>query len=138
METARTIKAIELQTKKIEGQTVAATRHNAKRTKRPTRRAEEKVSRCFCCGYTGHLYKDGRCPAKSKMCNKCGKESHFAAVCRSKGTTDDGGNKRSTREKAKVRVLDKDGATGGAGYMIGLQAQYSVNAIHNIQGMDKR
>ena len=36
------------------------------------------------CGYCGrdHIY--GRCPAKGKRCNSCGKNDHFAVVCRGK------------------------------------------------------
>lgn len=82
MEIARTIEAIELQTKDIEGQTVAAT-HNVKREKRLKKMAEKKKdTQCFRCGYTGHSYKDERCLAKSKTskCSKCGKRSFYSGM----------------------------------------------------------
>ena len=38
------------------------------------------------CGHCGRKWphKNNQCPAKGKVCSKCGKANHFAAVCRSK------------------------------------------------------
>ena len=38
---------------------------------------------CFCCGSTDHWTKDPRCPANGQKCENCGKDGHFAKVCRS-------------------------------------------------------
>lgn len=45
---------------------------------------ETKQAECYRCGYFGHFSRDDRCPAKGKMCNKCGGRDHFAKKCRSK------------------------------------------------------
>lgn len=39
---------------------------------------------CTRCGYTGHRSFDDKCPAKGKICNKCGGRDHFSRKCRSK------------------------------------------------------
>lgn len=39
---------------------------------------------CHRCGYTGHRQFDDKCPAKGKMCNKCGGANHFSRRCRTK------------------------------------------------------
>ena len=37
---------------------------------------------CFCCGRPGHKAKDSLCPAVGKACSHCGKQGHFAGVCK--------------------------------------------------------
>ena len=39
---------------------------------------------CYSCGYEGHTNKDEKCPAKGKLCNKCGDSGHFASHCKTK------------------------------------------------------
>ncbi|XP_055633425.1 uncharacterized protein LOC129773799 [Toxorhynchites rutilus septentrionalis] len=34
------------------------------------------------CGYSGHMARDEKCPARGKSCNKCGGRDHFAKKCR--------------------------------------------------------
>lgn len=38
---------------------------------------------CYRCGYTGHRQYDDKCPAKGKICNKCGGRNHFSRKCKS-------------------------------------------------------
>ncbi|XP_049299930.1 uncharacterized protein K02A2.6-like [Anopheles funestus] len=45
---------------------------------------EAKQTECHRCGYSGHLAKDDKCPAKGKFCNKCGGRDHFSKKCRTK------------------------------------------------------
>ena len=40
--------------------------------------------KCFRCDQTGPLQNDEQCPAKDKVCHKCHKMGHFAAVCKTK------------------------------------------------------
>lgn len=40
----------------------------------------QSVQPCRNCGIRSHKY--GVCPAKGKSCMKCGKEGHFARMCR--------------------------------------------------------
>lgn len=37
---------------------------------------------CFCCSCPGHKAKDPLCPAIGKTCSHCGKQGHFAGVCK--------------------------------------------------------
>ncbi|XP_070550073.1 uncharacterized protein [Ptychodera flava] len=41
---------------------------------------------CYRCSRTGHFGRDPECPARGKICAKCGKPDHFAAQCKSKST----------------------------------------------------
>ena len=43
---------------------------------------DKKPVVCFCCGRPGHCAKDSSCPAAGKTCNNCGKQGHFAGVCK--------------------------------------------------------
>ncbi|XP_035901959.1 uncharacterized protein K02A2.6 isoform X2 [Anopheles stephensi] len=45
---------------------------------------EPKQQECHRCGYSGHLARENKCPAKGKICNKCGGRDHFAKKCRTK------------------------------------------------------
>ncbi|XP_062541036.1 uncharacterized protein K02A2.6-like [Armigeres subalbatus] len=47
---------------------------------------DQKQLECHRCGYFGHISKDEKCPAKGKICNKCGISDHFAKKCRTKET----------------------------------------------------
>ena len=54
---------------------------------RPPSGARSQSSRpvtCYSCGYEGHTNKDEKCPAKGKLCNKCGNSGHFASRCKTK------------------------------------------------------
>ena len=53
---------------------------------------------CFCCSHPGHKAKDPSCPALGKTCSHCGKQGHFAGVC--KGTLKQA---HDTRNDAKQR-----------------------------------
>ena len=60
------------------------THHQLQNTK-----ASKVNKRCYRCN--GNYTHVGVCPAQGKTCNICGKQNHFAAVCRSKqqGKRDD-------------------------------------------------
>lgn len=45
---------------------------------------KDKQNECTRCGYNGHRAQDDKCPAKGKLCNKCGGKDHFSRKCRSK------------------------------------------------------
>ncbi|XP_062533293.1 uncharacterized protein K02A2.6-like isoform X1 [Armigeres subalbatus] len=51
---------------------------------RKRRVIETRQLECHRCGYFGHIAKDDRCPAKGKVCNKCGGKDHFGKKCRTK------------------------------------------------------
>ncbi|XP_034192266.2 uncharacterized protein LOC117609734 [Osmia lignaria lignaria] len=135
IEVARTIEAIELQTKDIEKSTVAATR-NVKKERKPEKVTEKKKDiQCFRCGYTGHTYKDERCPAKSRTCSKCGKRGHFATVCKSQMTSNNGGRREPPR-RVRVRELDGEVGAGQSRYAFGLQTDCQISAMQEGQSMD--
>ena len=47
---------------------------------KPQPASKPKIKSCPCCPYK-HEY--GKCPARGKTCNRCGKLNHFAEKCRS-------------------------------------------------------
>ena len=49
------------------------------------------------CKYCGKSHSRGNCPAYGKKCQKCGKENHFKAVCKS------GNNTRESRDHSRPR-----------------------------------
>ena len=51
------------------------------------------------CKYCGKSHSRGNCPAYGKKCQKCGKENHFKAVCKSGS----GNNNRDSRDQSKPR-----------------------------------
>ena len=42
--------------------------------------------RCYWCGMAG-IHPHNMCPASSQLCQSCGKQGHYASVCRSRQTT---------------------------------------------------
>lgn len=64
---------------------VHRTRNNTrKNSKHPSGKGKDtKHVVCFCCGRAGHRAKDPLCPATGKTCSACGKQGHFAGVCKS-------------------------------------------------------
>lgn len=66
---------------------------------------------CYRCGYTGHLARDLKCPARGKTCNKCKQVGHFESVCKTKESSSDKGHKKSKRTDRKrddVRQVSQD------------------------------
>nr|XP_022336145.1 uncharacterized protein LOC111132611 [Crassostrea virginica] len=45
---------------------------------------KKTISRCYSCGYEGHLRNDPNCPAKGKKCRKCKQIGHFERQCKTK------------------------------------------------------
>eukprot|EP00794_Sanderia_malayensis_P000736 gene736-biopygen16 len=69
------------QTRDIESnESTSAAVHQIKST-------NKQGKKCFTCG--GEYPHKGDCPAKGKQCGSCGKQGHFAIVCRSKGDKKD-------------------------------------------------
>ena len=57
---------------------------NRKNSKHPSDKAKDtKQVVCFYSGRAGHRAKDPSCPANGKTCSACGKQGHFAGVCKS-------------------------------------------------------
>ncbi|XP_015432785.1 PREDICTED: uncharacterized protein LOC107188904 [Dufourea novaeangliae] len=133
MEIARTIEVIELQTKNIERQTVAATHSGKKERKFEMGTEKENESQCFRCGYTGHSYKDERCPARSRTCSKCGKRGHFAARCRSPMAPNNGGRREPPRARVRVKELDEEARAEGSRYAFGLQTDCRISVMQEGQ-----
>lgn len=69
MEIAKTMEAVSLQVKEMEGRAVARVMEKKKYTKKGMPKTVDGVE-CFRCGYKGHKCRDDKCPAKEKTCNK--------------------------------------------------------------------
>ena len=53
------------------------------------------------CKYCGKSHNKGNCPAYGKKCQKCGKENHFNAVCKSGEGRRDHSKPRQKKGKGK-------------------------------------
>ena len=62
---------------------VFSTRYHSPETGSHKEKTTEGQNKCFNCGFLWPR-KNGICPAKGRICNKCGKMTHFAKVCLSK------------------------------------------------------
>ncbi|UYV72761.1 K02A2.6-like [Cordylochernes scorpioides] len=80
-------------TRKVAKQKPKASGHgkdNGRLTSRQTDSAKEtdegkRFPTCFNCGTTKHHYRyRDKCPAKDKVCGKCGKKGHYTNLCRRK------------------------------------------------------
>lgn len=57
---------------------------NSKRNRFVERFDGSKGGECKRCGFSGHKSDDTKCPAKGKICHKCGGNDHFSRRCFSK------------------------------------------------------
>lgn len=62
---------------------------------------------CTRCGYTGHRAVDTKCPAKGKLCNKCGGKDHFSRRCRSQNRIREFGNKNAAPDSRVKQENDE-------------------------------
>ncbi|XP_029178534.1 uncharacterized protein LOC114946247 [Nylanderia fulva] len=106
LEIAKTMEAVSLQTKDIEGEAVARITDRKKQVKTGVTKTTNSVE-CYRCGYKGHKYTNEKCPAREKTCSKCGKQGHFARVCKTRMETTDNNYKKTDRKKGF------DGSTRG-------------------------
>jgi len=136
MKIARTVEAMESQMKDLEGKTIAATR-SEKKNMHNEKKTIDIGNKCFRCGYSGHSYKDEKCPARTRACNKCGKKGHFGTMCRSSMSNKDGG-RGASRGSMRVRELNEDNDGGERSYAFGLRTEHRVNIIEEGQCMDVR
>ena len=61
---------------------------SGKESKPPIPSQESKQTReCWNCGWRHEYHRKELCPAYGKMCRKCRKPNHFAAKCRSRGSS---------------------------------------------------
>ncbi|UYV68677.1 K02A2.6-like [Cordylochernes scorpioides] len=101
-------------TRKVAKQKPKASGHgkdNGRSTFRQTDSAKEtdegkKFPTCFNCGTTKHhyLYRD-KCPAKDKVCGKCGKKGHYTNLCRRKNNEVNAISSEETPAREKVSYV---------------------------------
>lgn len=100
-EIARSMEMSEIQAKEIEGATAEIAKVYVKKPnlqkhrdthsksysnpqRRKTNQPGNKNIKCFACGYMGHTYRDQKCPARGKECERCHFKGHFKACCKTK------------------------------------------------------
>lgn len=67
------------------------------------------MTRCYNCGFSGHLSSDSSCPAIGKTCNKCKRTGHFAARCKNdlkRKLSDD--SRRESGKKVRLVKPEED------------------------------
>jgi len=90
---------------------------------------------CYACGRKGHLKNDPLCPARNKLCNKCGKIGHFQVKCRTKLDPPDS---RARKSGSKPNTINEVKSTEEeSGYAFTLQPQTDNCIVSlNIGGVD--
>ena len=78
--------------------------------KKPIAHHKQSKGKCSKCGYLEHRTKGGSCPAKGKVCNKCGNTDHFEQVCQSSTAASKTPLRRDRRtmSRSKPRVHEVD------------------------------
>ena len=67
------------------------------------------------CKYCGKSHSRGNCPAYGKKCQKCGKENHFKAVCKSGNSTRDSrDHSRPRGKKGKMKFHEVNESNEGS------------------------
>ena len=95
-----------------------------KTPKQPRRDAKKKTVECFRCGREGHKAADPACPAKDKVCRKCGIKGHFAKKCKTKES-------RTTNQAKEVQVSEE--------YTFHINSEKTANHVMlNVGGVDTR
>uniref|UniRef100_A0A669BA80 Gypsy retrotransposon integrase-like protein 1 n=1 Tax=Oreochromis niloticus TaxID=8128 RepID=A0A669BA80_ORENI len=61
-----------------------AKKENNNRPKRKMKDDNKTDRQCYRCGYTDHMGKDPKCPARGQTCHKCNGKDHFSKMCRTK------------------------------------------------------
>lgn len=56
------------------------------RDKKAKQKTKSHGDTCYRCGNTGHYGRDSCCPAKGKVCKKCGLKDHFMKMCKTKSS----------------------------------------------------
>ncbi|UYV83347.1 K02A2.6-like [Cordylochernes scorpioides] len=101
-------------TRKVAKQKPKASGHgkdNGRSTSRQTDSAKEtdegkKFPTCFNCGTTKHHYRyRDKCPAKDKVCGKCGKKGHYTNLCRRKNNEVNAISSEETPAREKVSYV---------------------------------
>ncbi|XP_067687858.1 uncharacterized protein [Haliotis asinina] len=74
------------------------------------------------CGYCGFTHAPRKCPASGKSCDKCGKQNHFARVCRSKNQSSKSKVHfvENTQDELFVDSVDAD-VVSGKDWIVSLQ-----------------
>ena len=87
--------------------------------------ANLSTMKCYACGYTGHIKKDPKCPAKDRKCRKCKKIGHFEKCCKTKVQTE---NKRGKGSNCNsyVKQVESDSDTDNE-YLFGVETEENVH-----------
>ena len=94
---ARTLELTESHSKQIEQATSLDAVHA---TNRKSDSTSSNKTECRNCGF---VHRSSTCPAHGKTCSKCGKQNHFAKVCRSK----QGGKQKYKPKEKKIHAVEK-------------------------------
>ena len=110
------------------------TKENTARRPRNARNAkfktqDTKLFVCFCCGRPGHKAKDPSCPANGKTCSHCGKQGHFAGVCKGtpKPATKD--TRNVTQQRNGLRYVTTEPETFDDEYLFAIGGDKENNTV---------
>lgn len=110
-----------------------------KKTKGKTmEKDEEKTERkCYRCGYTDHMGKDPKCPARGQTCHKCNGKDHFSKMCRTKGSRKQNVNSVEVEQKEFAFIVKDDEMSERLTFCVGgidLKMLVDSGATSNVMG----
>ncbi len=112
-------------------------KHMKPRGKHMDKEEGKTESKCYRCGYTDHMGKDPKCPARGQTCHKCNGKDHFSKMCRTKGSKEQKVNIAEEEERAYAFSVKEEAMSERLTFYVGgvdLEMVVDSGAKSNVMG----